>query len=71
MRRKLLRRVELYLGRSGTSPTRFGLEAVRDPKLVFELRRGRAIRPLMEARLLGYLDRAEKALEGAPCRRRR
>ena len=71
MRRKLLRRVELYLKKSGTSPTRFGMKAVRDPKLVFELRRGRVIRPPMEARLVAYLSRAEKALEDTPCRRRR
>ena len=70
MQRKLLLRVERYLKRSGTSPTRFGIDFVRDPKLVFELRRGRKLRPPMEAKLVAYLNRAERALGSAPCRRR-
>lgn len=70
MPRKLLQRVEWYLKRSGTSPTRFGIDCARDPKLVFELRRGRKLRPPLKARLVAYLKRAEKALEGVSCRRR-
>jgi hypothetical protein len=67
----LLRRIEAYLRNSRTSPTRFGLDAARDPKLVIELRRGRIARPRMQARVAAYLDRAEKALKDSPCRRRR
>jgi hypothetical protein len=67
----LLNRLERYLKRSRTSPTRFGLDLIGDPTLVFELRRGRAMRPPMEARLEAYLTRAEEALEGSRCRRRR
>ena len=71
MRLNLLRRIERYLRRSRTSATRFGMDAARDPKLVLELRRGRVVRPRMRARLTAYLDRAEKALNDAPCPRRR
>lgn|GEM_PF-4643024 len=70
MQRKFLKRLERYLKRSGTSPTRFGLDVIGDPTLVFELRRGRVIRPPMEARLVAFLNRAEKALEDIRCRRR-
>ena len=37
----LLRQIERYLRESGIPATRFGREAVRDPRLVFDLRRGR------------------------------
>jgi len=70
VQRKLLKRLERYLKRSGTSPTRFGIDMIGDPTLVFELRRGRVIRPPMEARLVAFLDRAEVALKDARCGRR-
>lgn len=56
----LLRRVEKYLRRSGTPPTRFGREAVSDPRFVFDLRKGREPRGEMSARVLAYLERKEK-----------
>lgn len=67
----LLRRIEIYLRASRTSPSQFGLRAARDPKFVFELRRGRVVRPPLQAKILSYLRRAEKALGEAPCPRRR
>jgi hypothetical protein len=57
---KLLGRIELYLRRSGTPPTRFGRDAARDPRLVFDLRRGRELRPRLESRILAFLDEAER-----------
>ena len=66
----LLRRIENYLRKTRTSPTRFGREAVRDPQLVFELRRGRQARRLLEARVNAYIDRQEQLLQAARCRRR-
>jgi hypothetical protein len=66
----LYRRISLYLRASGTSATRFGLDSVGDPKLVFELRRGRTVRRPMKTKLLAYLKRVEQALGDAPCRRR-
>lgn len=37
----LLREVEKFLRRNETAPTRFGREAVGDPRFVFDLRNGR------------------------------
>lgn len=59
----LLRRIERYLKRSRTSPTRFGREAVRDPRFVFDLRMGRMPRRQVERRVKAYLDRCEAELE--------
>ncbi len=57
----LLRRIERYLKSSGTPPTRFGREAVRDPRLVHDLRRGREPGSAMTARVSAYLDGRERA----------
>jgi hypothetical protein len=70
MSTQLLRRIERYLYVSRTSPTTFGREAVRDPKLVFDLRRGRQARRPLTARVEAYLDRQEARLEAARWRRR-
>ena len=66
----LLRRIESYLKKTRTAPTRFGREAVRDPQLVFDLRNGRQARRLTEARIHSYLDRQEALLKAERCRRR-
>ena len=52
----LLREVEKYLRRSDVAPTRFGREAVGDPRFVFDLRNGRDPRPRTVARVLAYLE---------------
>jgi len=54
----LLREVEKFLRRSETAPTRFGREAVGDPRFVFDLRNGRDPRPSTVKRVLDYLDAA-------------
>ena len=59
----LLRRIEIYLKRSGTPPARFGRESVRDPRLVFDLRRGREPRSNLKRRLGAFLDAREQGLE--------
>jgi hypothetical protein len=64
---ELLGRIELYLRRSGTAPTRFGRDATRDPRFVFDLRRGRRPRARVEARITAFLDEAERRI----ARRRR
>jgi hypothetical protein len=61
---QLQHRVERFLKRSGMPPTRFGRDAVRDPRLVFDLRRGREPRPTTERRLAAYLDEQERKLAG-------
>lgn len=36
-----LRSIETFLRRTGMPPTRFGRDAMRDPRFVFDLRNGR------------------------------
>jgi hypothetical protein len=55
----LLRRIEKYLKRSGTRPTRFGREAVHDPRFVMDLRNGREPRRATRTRVHDFLDRRE------------
>jgi hypothetical protein len=55
----LLREVEIFLRRSDVAPTRFGREAVKDPRFVFDLRNGRDPRPGTVARVLAYLEAAQ------------
>lgn len=53
----LLRAIEQHLRHTGTPPTRFGREAVGDPRFVNDLRRGREPRPATEKRVRAYLQR--------------
>lgn len=70
MRTKLLKRIEHYLCVSRTPPTAFGREAAHDPKLVFDLRRGRQARRPLTNRILSYLDQQEAKLEAGRWTRR-
>lgn len=54
------RRIELYLRRTRTAPTRFGRDAVGDPRLVSDLRRGREMRGKTESRVTAWLDAREQ-----------
>lgn len=54
----LLTEIERYLRRTGTSATRFGREAVRDPRLVHDLRRGREPGWRMTKKVMTYLEAA-------------
>lgn len=51
----LLREIEHYLRTSGTSATRFGREALGDPRLVHDLRAGREPRPATIARVRAFI----------------
>jgi hypothetical protein len=57
----LKRRIELYLRRSSTSPTRLGLQALNDRRFVFDLRKGREVGERTAGRVHDWLDR-----QGAP-----
>lgn len=57
----LRRRIELYLRRNRMAPTRFGREAVNDPRFVFDLRNGRELREKTVARVCDWLDGREAA----------
>lgn len=65
----LLSRIERHLRRSGMPPTRFGREAVHDPRLVFDLRNGREPGPEVSARVAAYIEGRERAGEVRPCSR--
>jgi hypothetical protein len=53
----LLSSIEKFLRHSGTPPTRFGREAVGDPRFVLDLRNGREPRPSTVTRVAAYMAR--------------
>jgi hypothetical protein len=55
----LRRRVELYLRRTRTAPTRLGRDAVNDPRFVYDLRMGRQVGEKTASRVHAWLDRRE------------
>ncbi len=55
----LLREVEKFLRRCDVPPTRFGRDAVGDPRFVFDLRNGRDPRPVTVARVIAYLESSQ------------
>lgn len=52
----LHRRIERYLKRSGTPPTRLGRLALNDPRFVFDLRKGREVGERTAAKVHAWLD---------------
>lgn len=51
----VLRDVEKFLTRRKIKPARFGREAMKDPRFVFDLRNGREPRPDTIERIRAYL----------------
>jgi hypothetical protein len=62
----LRRTIEQFLKRTRISPTRLGLDVTGDPRLVFQIRKGRVPRPRMEAKILAYVDRVEREWAESP-----
>lgn len=56
----LLWQIERYLKQTGTPATRFGRHAVRDPRLVHDLRRGRQPGVKMERRVRAFMENQPK-----------
>ena len=52
----MLRSVETFLKATGMAPTRFGRDAVRDPRIVFDMRRGREPGARMRRRLEHFMS---------------
>lgn len=52
----LLRSVEYFLRQTGMAPTRFGRAAVRDPRLVFDMRNGREPGERMKRRVEHFMN---------------
>ena len=65
----LLRRIEKFIRRTGVPPTRFGRDAAGDPRLVFDLRRGREPRSQLTARVHAFLDERERPAGGKTCKK--
>lgn len=61
----LRRRIELYLKRTGTTPSRFGHDVLNDRAFVFQLRNGRQVGARVTARVQAWLDRADRPAEDA------
>ena len=51
----MLLRIERFLRDTGMAPTRFGRNAVRDPRIVFDMRNGREPSERMRRRLDAYI----------------
>ena len=54
----LLRTIEIFLRTTGVPATRFGRDAINDPRFVFDLRRGREPGPKTIARVVDSLEEA-------------
>lgn len=52
----LLPNIERYLKETGMPATRFGRDAVRDPRLVHDMRRGRAVGDRMRHRVEHFMN---------------
>lgn len=62
MNAPLIWHIEKYLRATGMSPSLFGRESAKDPKLVFDLRNGRIPGNRLSTRVRTYMDeRGEKA----------
>lgn len=57
MARELLQRIEAFLAESAIPPSVFGREAVRDPRLVKDLREGRIIGLRVACRLEHFMNK--------------
>jgi len=55
----LLTLIERHLRNSGTAPTRFGRDAVHDPRFVLDLRAGRVPRPDTAERVSAYIAQCD------------
>lgn len=56
--------IEKFLRRTGMAPTRFGRDSVRDPRLVFDLRRGREPSDRMKRRVEHFMNIYEGSIAG-------
>lgn len=66
MERSLLQRIDRFLAESKIPPTLFGRHAVRDPRLVSDLRNGREAGTRIIARVEHFMNswRAERDTKG-------
>lgn len=65
--RNLLQKIERHLSDTGVMPTRFGRDAVGDPRLIADIKNGREPRPETTARILAFIDASRPAPPTAAC----
>lgn len=58
----LLHMIERFLGETAMRPTTFGRECVRDPRLVFDLRRGREPGDRVRRRIEHFMNTYRRSL---------
>lgn len=51
-------KIENFIRTAHVAPTRFGRDVAGDPRLVFDLRRGRTMGPNLATRVEAYIDGA-------------
>lgn len=51
--------IERFLADTGMTPTTFGKLAVRDPRLVFDVRKGRKLHARVRARVEGFMAQSD------------
>jgi hypothetical protein len=59
----ILDRIDRYLRRSKSSPSRLGRDAVGDPNFVMNLRDGRQPRKATLDRVIAFIEREEKLIQ--------
>lgn len=64
----LIRTVESFLSRHAISASQFGRDAAHDPRLVYDLRAGRAPRLPLDQRVRGFMDGFELAARKRPAK---
>jgi hypothetical protein len=52
----LLRRIEIHLRETGMAPTRFGREALRDPRLIHDMKCGREPGRAVTQRVVAFIE---------------
>ena len=57
---QFLAAIEGYLARTGTKPSEFGRQAIGDPSLVLNLRRGRSPTLATADKILAFIRRQEQ-----------
>ena len=53
---ELMRRIQHFLKQADMAPTRFGREAVGDPRLISDMKNGRELRDATIARIQAWLE---------------
>lgn len=56
----ILNKIESHLLATKTPPSKFGREICNDPRLVFDLRRGRRLKTPLRKTILGRIDPGTK-----------